>query len=635
METEERDCSFGKRLLLIIIAIILIIFIIFLLLRRCGNNSSVPNLLGIELSSYNLNMVPGETEVLFAQLMPSDATPENLIWSVADQVVATVDDAGNITAVAEGETVVTVTAEQSGVTASCTVVVADEFAELAGILLSKKSYTIRVGRSFLVNVTPVPDTAQYPDLKYQINDTDIAAVNEYGVVTGLKVGTTTLKVTTADDKFETSAEIEVTPVTGSSSGNEETKPTSIELIDGASKSLKVGESYNIPVKVNPSKANQDVVCTIDNNKVLTEDNCLITAAKAGSAIVKVCVKDNTKLCVELKVTVTESTSGGSTTTLDAPTVSFKCGTANYTSGTWCNSGLTLVTEGIPSGSYKKVCKVSGNSQCNPFESNNYTTITTSGTYTVCAGYTKNNKNSAYDCEKVVAKIDMVKPTCSLSMLTENVTSPYTVVATVAENESGIKSVTSGWTKATGSTYRETFDKVLTNYTFEVKDNAGNVGTCTINVRSKNQYQLKTCTTYGGHVSKSEPDKLACAESLKETDYEYYRCTRYYYYSNTSVSAICGNKSASRTITVEKSTDKTSVVNKCLNEFKSTSNNGCYGLTIKSSTCESRLLSSYTKTTYTAKSCLSWNFGSWTNNKPAVADDNLNYDILTRTIYYSK
>lgn len=78
---------------------------------------------GVTLDPKQLDLKQGENRELKATLAPANATNQNLKWSSSDQAVATVKD-GTVTAVGEGQAVITVTTEDGEKTDTCTVTVA-------------------------------------------------------------------------------------------------------------------------------------------------------------------------------------------------------------------------------------------------------------------------------------------------------------------------------------------------------------------------------------------------------------------------------------------------------------------------------------------------------------------------------
>ncbi len=84
--------------------------------------------INIQVDSLSVNKTAitlglDETEQLHAVLHPGNATNMNVTWSSADANIATVDENGVVTPVAEGTVTITVTSEDGNKTATCTVTV--------------------------------------------------------------------------------------------------------------------------------------------------------------------------------------------------------------------------------------------------------------------------------------------------------------------------------------------------------------------------------------------------------------------------------------------------------------------------------------------------------------------------------
>ncbi|WP_313133515.1 S-layer homology domain-containing protein [Anaerocolumna sp.] len=81
---------------------------------------------GITLNRTSLSLYSNttpKTATLITTVSPSDATDQSVTWASGNIAVATVDQSGNVTAVANGTAVITVTTTDGGYTASCTVTV--------------------------------------------------------------------------------------------------------------------------------------------------------------------------------------------------------------------------------------------------------------------------------------------------------------------------------------------------------------------------------------------------------------------------------------------------------------------------------------------------------------------------------
>lgn len=77
---------------------------------------------GVSLNKTTLSLKEGTSETLTATISPNDAADKSVTWSSNNDGVATVSN-GNVTAIAEGTAIITVTTIDGGYTASCEVTV--------------------------------------------------------------------------------------------------------------------------------------------------------------------------------------------------------------------------------------------------------------------------------------------------------------------------------------------------------------------------------------------------------------------------------------------------------------------------------------------------------------------------------
>lgn len=82
----------------------------------------IVNVESVSLNPATLTLTAGESDIIEATVFPDNATNQNVIWSSSDDSVATVDG-GIITAVNAGTATITVTTEDGGYTATCSVTV--------------------------------------------------------------------------------------------------------------------------------------------------------------------------------------------------------------------------------------------------------------------------------------------------------------------------------------------------------------------------------------------------------------------------------------------------------------------------------------------------------------------------------
>ncbi|MFJ7950787.1 Ig-like domain-containing protein [Lysinibacillus sp. NPDC096418] len=93
----------------------------------------VPDVQSITLDRNTLELLEGSQDKLTATTSPETA---NVIWSSSDESIATVDQNGNVTAIREGEAVITAKIENTDLVATATVIVKKPINESSSAILS-------------------------------------------------------------------------------------------------------------------------------------------------------------------------------------------------------------------------------------------------------------------------------------------------------------------------------------------------------------------------------------------------------------------------------------------------------------------------------------------------------------------
>ena len=155
----------------------------------------------VTLSNNSLSLNIGDKTTLTANIYPSNATNKNVTWSSNNQNVITVSSNGEITAVNSGNATITVTTEDGGYTATCSVTVASSVINVTGVTLNQTNISANtIGRVYDLVATVNPSNATNKNVTWSTNNSSVASVNN-GTVTINGEGNATITVTTEDGGY--------------------------------------------------------------------------------------------------------------------------------------------------------------------------------------------------------------------------------------------------------------------------------------------------------------------------------------------------------------------------------------------------------------------------------------------------
>lgn len=161
--------------------------------------------------SVTLSMGDNINASIEATVTPEDATDVVIEYSSSDEAIATVDNTGYITAIAAGETDVTAIIADTGLEATCHVIVTPAIESMD---MSKSFMTMKPGETGTLSVAVSPEDADISGMTWTSTDEAVATVDQEGNVTAVADGTATITATIGN----TSATCDVT-VSSKSSGN--------------------------------------------------------------------------------------------------------------------------------------------------------------------------------------------------------------------------------------------------------------------------------------------------------------------------------------------------------------------------------------------------------------------------------
>ena len=173
----------------------------------CAINVYNQAVTGVTIEPSEAELTVGSSTKLTATVLPENASNKNVVYSVDDESILSVDQDGNITGLSLGTATVTVTTEDGGFTASTEITVIP--VQVTGVGVSPEAASVGLGHTIQLTASIKPSNATNKNLSWSVSDETIISVDDRGTVTGLSLGTATVIVTTEDGGFSASAEITV------------------------------------------------------------------------------------------------------------------------------------------------------------------------------------------------------------------------------------------------------------------------------------------------------------------------------------------------------------------------------------------------------------------------------------------
>lgn len=151
----------------------------------------------IRLSIDNPVIQKNEISKLNVEIYPLDAVEQRVEYSSSNEKVVKIDDYGNVYGVSSGKATITVRAISNGVQASIDVEVYSKVTEIA---INVENITLQEGEQYQILSNVEPDDANNKKVRYISENTDIATVDESGLITATKTGNTNINVCADEDE---------------------------------------------------------------------------------------------------------------------------------------------------------------------------------------------------------------------------------------------------------------------------------------------------------------------------------------------------------------------------------------------------------------------------------------------------
>ena len=145
----------------------------------------------IEIDIENKTLQKGESKKLNVTIYPEEAKENEIIYISSKPEVATIDDLGNIKAISSGKTTITVKSKDNSVKADIDIEV---YSKVTGINIDQDEIFMQEGDMFKINSYVEPNDANNQNILYDVENLEVATIDENGIIEAKKVGETNIIV---------------------------------------------------------------------------------------------------------------------------------------------------------------------------------------------------------------------------------------------------------------------------------------------------------------------------------------------------------------------------------------------------------------------------------------------------------
>ncbi len=224
-------------------------------------------------------------------IFPEDAKYKGVSFTSSDESIVKVDSKGSVTGVGLGKAFVTVTSTEPTVTPKLTYVNVHVVQKVEEVDINLSRTEVATSARVTLTATTGPKDATNPKVIWTSSDPEIASVTD-GVVTGHRIGTTTITATSADG----------------SNISDSCRVTVYQLVtrigtDNTKVGITVGTTQRLQVEVVPLDArDRRLTWTSDNTRIATVDNeGRVTGVRVGPAKITATANDGSGKKLEYNV----------------------------------------------------------------------------------------------------------------------------------------------------------------------------------------------------------------------------------------------------------------------------------------------------------------------------------------------
>lgn len=248
----------------------------------------------VTLSETEITLEIKETHTLTAAVKPDNADDKTVDWNTDDPSIATVSEAGVVTAVGPGTTEITAVSNYDGTKfATCTVTVKKPISiHVTGLTIDPMNMNLYVNQTKKVTATVSPSNADDKSVTFKVPVASCIKVDSEGNVTGLKEGNSFVMVITNDGGKQKTCQVAVTM--NHVVGIEVRLPDNrlLDIANGEKLILRVGEFIKLNATAIGEHSDGPVsvsglTWTAKNKAIATESSGVIAAKAEGETTINI------------------------------------------------------------------------------------------------------------------------------------------------------------------------------------------------------------------------------------------------------------------------------------------------------------------------------------------------------------
>ncbi len=267
------------------------------LFDRGPKTATVVDPSSVSLEGENTLLI-GKTNTYSLVFSPSDTTDKRVSYSVTgDTEAVSLNQDGTLTGLKPGfVTLKAVSSFDSSLSSSLNIAVRKEPLTSLSLSLSNQGQVIK-GMTDIISVSSNLEKTDYADLVFHSSDTDVASVDEKGVIRTYKIGSSSITAASIDNPSIVSNAATLNVVEG-------TLVDTVSMSYEGSKELYVGSSLPFAIKFNSDASDKNISVVTDNQNVSYENGSFV-GLKEGKTIVNVTSLASKEVTLSFSLTVNE------------------------------------------------------------------------------------------------------------------------------------------------------------------------------------------------------------------------------------------------------------------------------------------------------------------------------------------